>query len=223
YSVVVRVQMLAELEEIIDYKKCNDQPERQALIRKTWMKRLKGCQRNVEVWQRILNVRSSVVSPTEDMQMWIKFAGLCRKSGRLAVAERTLAELIGNDSLDDALPEATPPQITYASLKLMWASGAREEALGQLRDFNERLTTLVSQAPSDNAQHRQETPDVAGLRHLLSRCYLKQGAWQMALQDEWNEDTISDVLRSYFLATHYDSDSYKAWHSWSLSNFEVIS
>lgn len=39
HSVVVRVQMLAELEEIIDYKKNNDQPERQALIRKTWMKR----------------------------------------------------------------------------------------------------------------------------------------------------------------------------------------
>ena len=39
YNVVVRVQMLAELEEIIQYKLFSDQPDRQATIRKTWMKR----------------------------------------------------------------------------------------------------------------------------------------------------------------------------------------
>ncbi|RKP27125.1 armadillo-type protein [Syncephalis pseudoplumigaleata] len=251
YSVMVRVQMLSELEEVINYKKCHDQPERQQTIRNTWMKRLKGCQRNIEVWQRILMVRSSVVSPTEDMQMWIKFVGLCRKGGRLAVAERTLAELCAVESLDDGLPEHALPQINYAYLKLMWASGAREEALAQLREFNARLTVLVNQSTAvghDTSAHgghmmangvgggvgggavtkrgapsNGEQPAITGMKHLLSRCYLKQGAWQMALQDEWNEDTISDVLKSYFLATHYDSDSYKAWHAWSLSNFEVIS
>ena len=31
--------MLAELEEIITYKQYADQPDRQATIRKTWMKR----------------------------------------------------------------------------------------------------------------------------------------------------------------------------------------
>jgi FKBP12-rapamycin complex-associated protein len=36
---MVRAQMLSELEEIIAYKQCSDQPERQATIRKTWMKR----------------------------------------------------------------------------------------------------------------------------------------------------------------------------------------
>ena len=32
---------------------------------------LKGCQRNVEVWQRILKVRGLVVSPEEDLTMWV--------------------------------------------------------------------------------------------------------------------------------------------------------
>jgi FKBP12-rapamycin complex-associated protein len=31
--------MLSELEEVINYKKCHDQPERQLTIRNTWMKR----------------------------------------------------------------------------------------------------------------------------------------------------------------------------------------
>ena len=38
-SVIVRAQMLSELEEIIAYKQFADQPERQATIRRTWMKR----------------------------------------------------------------------------------------------------------------------------------------------------------------------------------------
>jgi FKBP12-rapamycin complex-associated protein len=38
-SVMVRAQMLSELEEIIRYRQSADQPERQATMRRTWMKR----------------------------------------------------------------------------------------------------------------------------------------------------------------------------------------
>jgi FKBP12-rapamycin complex-associated protein len=38
-SVLIRIQMLSELEEIITYKRQADQPHRQATMRKTWMKR----------------------------------------------------------------------------------------------------------------------------------------------------------------------------------------
>ena len=41
-SVVVRVQMLSELEEIITYKQNVDQPDRQATIQNTWMRRYVG-------------------------------------------------------------------------------------------------------------------------------------------------------------------------------------
>lgn len=47
---------------------------------------LQGCQRIVEDWQRILMVRSLVISPHEDMRTWLKYASLCGKSGRLVSA-----------------------------------------------------------------------------------------------------------------------------------------
>ena len=59
--------------------------------------RLKGCQRNVDVWQQILKVRTLVISPKENMEMWIKFANLCRKSDRLELAEKTLRQLLVGD------------------------------------------------------------------------------------------------------------------------------
>lgn len=145
YTQIVRIQMLAELEEIIQYKESGDNRDRRVVIQKTWMKRLRGCQRDVEVWQRILKVRALVVSPRENMEMWIKFANLCRKSGRLGLAEKTLNSLFGEEQDFDstvclfALPSYCmlmisqsmqgPPHVIYAHLKYMWASGAREETL----------------------------------------------------------------------------------------------
>ncbi|ORZ29853.1 armadillo-type protein, partial [Catenaria anguillulae PL171] len=90
YDVVVRVQMLAELEEIIQYKNNHDFPQAQEMIRLTWKNRLLGTQRSVEVWDRMLKVRSVVLSPREDTEMWIKFSSLCRKSGRFGLSHKTL-------------------------------------------------------------------------------------------------------------------------------------
>lgn len=36
---MVRAQLLSELEEVITYKKNADQPDRQEMMRKTWVKR----------------------------------------------------------------------------------------------------------------------------------------------------------------------------------------
>ena len=56
--------------------------------------RLQGCQPDVEVWQRILQVRALVLSPEDDPVMWIKFANLCRKSERMFHAEKTIDSLL---------------------------------------------------------------------------------------------------------------------------------
>ncbi|KAF3938362.1 hypothetical protein ABW19_dt0205056 [Dactylella cylindrospora] len=237
YSVIVRVQMLAELEEIITYKKSHDHPERQDTMRRTWMKRLQGCQRNVEVWQRMLKVRALVISPKENMEMWIKFANLCRKSGRVGLAEKSLNSLY--DVEDGALLVPTdprvPPQVTYARLKYLWSVGNQSEALSNLIEFTERMSKQIGTNASDAASHSQSQPNstpalasghsnrtLEDYSHLLARCYLKQGEWQVALNRSWYLGNVQDVLRSYWLATHFNKDWYKAWHAWALANFEVV-
>ncbi|KAI1333519.1 FAT-domain-containing protein [Xylariaceae sp. FL0016] len=135
YQVVVRVQMLAELEELIVYKQADDR--KRATLRRTWEIRLKGCQRNVETWSRMLRLRGLVITPSENMHMWIKFANLCRKSGRMGLAEKSLKQLIGTDHpLDAIIPywsqgeqsqqvpaQRIPPQVVYAVLKFYWEHG----------------------------------------------------------------------------------------------------
>ncbi|KNC71051.1 hypothetical protein SARC_16415, partial [Sphaeroforma arctica JP610] len=64
------------------YKRTDDSPEglrKQALLRKMWTSRLKQCQRTVDVWQRILQVRLLVIPRQQDVDIWLKFSSLCRK------------------------------------------------------------------------------------------------------------------------------------------------
>ncbi|KAK5135249.1 hypothetical protein LTR08_005499 [Meristemomyces frigidus] len=144
YSVIVRVQMLAELEEIITYKQHANDADKQEHMRETWTKRLKGCQRNVEVWQRMLKVRALVITPQENVEMYIKFASICRKAQRIGLAEKSLNSLLGGvGSL--ASPASmgkihdAPYPVQYATYKFLWSNGHHEPALDALKDFTVRL------------------------------------------------------------------------------------
>lgn len=233
YGLMVRTQMLSELEEALTYKlDFRDQPDRQATMRGTWMKRLKGCQPDVEVWQRILSVRSIVLTPADDTETWIKFANLCRKSGRMVLAEKTLNSLLGPESaaMDPRSPMGpkAPPSVIYAHLKFMWASGAKLESLNYLRDFTVNLAEDLGLHGVDERGNPiqpdwQTSPRLADYGRLLARCFFKQGEWQAALNEDWVTDDSLDVIDSYRRATELDRGWYKAWHAWALANFDVIS
>ncbi|KAL4956134.1 armadillo-type protein [Aspergillus filifer] len=247
YNVIVRVQMLAELEEIITYKQNVGDPERQNAMRQTWNRRLLGCQQNVEVWQRNLKVRALVTTPRENLDMWIKFANLCRKSNRMGLAERSLASLetVLSDG-NGGTRTISPPEVTYARLKFSWATGRQCEALQMLREFTGSLTedlTRFNALAASQAEHnningvngtsdpnhvdqqglKDRIGDVNKFRKLLAKSYLRLGEWQTALQrGDWRPEHVREVLNAYSAATRYNRDSYKAWHSWALANFEVV-
>ncbi|TRM60259.1 armadillo-type protein [Schizophyllum amplum] len=221
YNIMVRAQMLSELEEIITYKQHADQPDRQTTMRKTWMKRLQGCQPDVEVWQRILQVRTLVLNPEDDPDMWIKFANLCRKNDRMALAEKTIRSLLSPRAIHgyDLHHVKAPPNVVYAQLKYMWACGNCDESLQFLREFSDKLQADVKDPRT------QASPDKHVLSaKLLARCYFKQASWQAQRNEEWHKDDPlrQDIMASYWRATQNDTQWYKAWHTWALANFEVV-
>jgi FKBP12-rapamycin complex-associated protein len=146
YLPMIRVQMLAELEEIMLYKQNDHNLEKQASMRNTWMKRLKGLQPNPEVWQRMMKVRQLVIGPHESMDMWIKYTNLCRKNERHGLAEKALQKLLDIDSgsiFDHVREHANeiPYPVSYATYKFMWATANhQQEALESLKDFTARLS-----------------------------------------------------------------------------------
>ena len=265
YGTVVRVQMLAELEEIITYKKSKNYPEKQQTMRETWTKRLRGCQPNIDVWQKMLKVRALVLTPAENIDMWIKFANLCRKSGRQGLAEKSLhllhtvsghtvdgqAQLEGGMSPQATLQGPTAvPEVLYAQLKYSWSTGPnqRQPSLRRLRaftaDLSHQLEVLnasdaanIANANSNyganslmldlNSQNgvgpRVTRGDTTSISKLLAKCYIKQGDWVTALIDSnWESSHVREIIDAYSLATSHNKNWYKAWHSWALANFEVV-
>ena len=172
YTVVLRVQLLAELEEIIEYKQCDiHDVDRKSTMQKTWMKRLKGSQKSVEAWQRMLNIRSLVLQPREDVDMWISFTNLCRKSGKQGLADKALRSLMIATRPGVTMPaddtgfnvyNNVVPEIWYAQLKAMWSKGEKREALQEIARFNKHLSTTLSTAQNAIAQANNAAQNASG-------------------------------------------------------------
>ena len=195
--------------------------------------RLMGVQRNVDVWQRLLKVRALVISPQENMDMWIKFANLCRKSNRMGLAEKTLNSLLGgDDESQNRFTSATSPQVVYAWLKFSWARGEKTEALSQLQDFSHRLAGElgidVAEVIANIGDNEPPTWDAASNPEtkvnlsLLARCFHKSAEWQAAQQGHWLDHNWNGILQSYSLATQFDPNWHKAWHSFAIAHFDVV-
>ncbi|KAJ3235923.1 phosphatidylinositol kinase- protein kinase tor1 [Chytriomyces hyalinus] len=226
YPVIVRMQMLSELEEV---KEFHMRPDKRHHIRNTWVTRLKGCELSVDVWQRILRVRSLALDPKDEVEVWIRFANLCRKQGNFTLAHQTLNKL-----LTVPRPEAfgelelinNPPNVVYACLKHAWASSSNEQKeviFEQLRQFTR---VLQSKLRLDSFERVDEIiaadGDLKVIMKLFSRCCLKLGEWEMILEGEQNRESIQEIVRFFESATKCDKTWYKAWHLWASANFQAV-
>ncbi|KAM7263834.1 hypothetical protein ACFE04_001517 [Oxalis oulophora] len=233
YTNMVRVQQLSELEEVIDYStllrvKSPVAEGRLALIRNMWTDRIQGAKRNVEVWQALLAVRALVLPPTEDIETWLKFASLCRKSGRITQARSTLVKLLQYDP--ETSPENVryhgPPQVMLAYLKYQWSLGEdckRKEAFSGLQN----LAIEISSTPNIHSIASVSPTGMMGGTGtnipLVARVYLKLGTWQWLLSPGLDDESIQDILASFRNATQCATKWAKAWHTWALFNTAVMS
>lgn len=164
YGDIVRIQQLTELEEVIEWRTCElahgpesaQVAELRDRIRGMWSGRLRGVQRNVEVWQSLLSVRTLVLPMHEDRTTWVKFASLCRKSGRTRQATKTLVTLLKYDPLSVAKPGVVgfgagsgAPDVMFAYLKLLWNEGDRESALARMLELYQEVGTAAVEAVAD--------------------------------------------------------------------------
>ncbi|KAK9943792.1 hypothetical protein M0R45_009388 [Rubus argutus] len=228
YSNMVRVQQLSELEEVIDYCTLplgNPVAEgRRARIRNMWNERIQGVKRHVEVWQALLAVRALVLPPTEDVNTWLKFASLCRKSGRISQARSTLVKLLQYDpeTSHESVRYQGPPQVMLAYLKYQWSLGddlKRKEAFTRLQNLAMELSTAPSIEPvTPTGFLSYNTPSVP----LIARVYLKVGTWNWALSPGLDDDSIQEILVAFRNATQCANKWAKAWHTWALFLTAVI-
>ncbi|KAM3720293.1 Target of rapamycin [Dirofilaria immitis] len=167
YGAMILVQQLTELEEAIEYKIW---PERRIRIAVVWSRRLQGCRPNIEQWQRLLLVKSLVLSRSEMRPLWIKFSSLCRQYGRLSMSRRVLADLLGlkrNEELHKVLNlPMDKPSLVLAVCKQYWAENLTELACNTLE-------ALINQFENDKREIKKNSE----MCRLVAKCCLKLGDW----------------------------------------------
>ncbi|KAI3638087.1 hypothetical protein MIR68_003698 [Amoeboaphelidium protococcarum] len=223
YNGIVRIQILSELEEILVYKKFQDIPERQAVIKKAWSERLKGCQRNLDIWQRVLRVRGLVLDPKDDVEIYVKYANLCRKSGRNKLADDIYVDQLGANKANPSDITSTNPIVTYNYLKHIWESSHSNATFSHMKQLSVTMTGLYQGKLKGSMATEQHIFASDINAQLLARCHLKLGQWQHHLDDTWSSKNVHSILRNYEEATKLDPQWYKAWHTFALANFEVAS
>eukprot|EP00698_Gefionella_okellyi_P003488 TRINITY_DN13298_c0_g1_i1.p1 TRINITY_DN13298_c0_g1~~TRINITY_DN13298_c0_g1_i1.p1 ORF type:complete len:2319 (-),score=474.81 TRINITY_DN13298_c0_g1_i1:41-6196(-) len=209
YKAVVTAQTLVELDEVGLF--INGDAPLQQQLRRMWGTRLSGAQRSVDVWQRILAVRSMVVPPAQDADNWVKFASLCRKTERTHMAVRALSTLLGATPgavWDDNLLSTAPARVTFACIKYMWhAASAAHDASGVMQ-AEQRLRRFAEGAHADP--------------RLAARAYLRLGDWARARTESPDEATLSQIVSDSRAAADLDQQWWKAWHAWALVNYDAV-
>ena len=167
------------------------------------------------MWQRIFKVRSLVIRPEDDLEVWLKYTSLCRNSGRISLSRKILLQLMSKNvtSVQDLESNfaSTSPLVSYAFLKHFWIMGQRKEALAGMRLFAGHLNRDLGDGQSlEKAK-------------LLAKTFLRIGKWELEIHGELKESFIGNVLDPFSAATQHDQKWYKAWHSWAFANFQVIS
>ncbi|KDO21536.1 hypothetical protein SPRG_13345 [Saprolegnia parasitica CBS 223.65] len=191
-------------------------------LQKIWTARLLGVDRDIKVWQHVMLVRSLILEPKDDVDVWLKYARLCRKSGHLNLAASALASVgasvfMESIATDASVPivnvhmleqETHNPVVAFAYLKHLWAESKEELALKQLHDLIHAIETF------------DEHDELVNLR---VQAYTQLGKWQVALTEpKKHSDLMFDqVLGCLNTATRLDPTNGKAWHEWALMNFRA--
>uniref|UniRef100_A0A7S3R516 Serine/threonine-protein kinase TOR n=1 Tax=Dunaliella tertiolecta TaxID=3047 RepID=A0A7S3R516_DUNTE len=183
YTDMVRVQQLTELEEVVEFKAALERQgggsagaeaglQRTAFIKQLWRDRLRGAQRHVEVWQSLFSIRQLVIPMHEDTSAWLKFASLCRKSGRVRQAHRMLLQLLRYDPLaikEPGVPGygagSKQPDAMLAFLKHCYIHISRQQALARLKDM---VSELQEPACLQDQEQGAQVAAAAGARAAVA-------------------------------------------------------
>lgn len=215
YSVVVRIQQLAELEEISEYMNLNpkveEDRERRQHTLQIWKKRIQGADRNVEVWQALLSVRSLVEPPANNVRWWTKFGNLVRKSDRPNKARQILSYLLLGHNRELEAGEPIPdtfPRVKISYLTLLYITPATKAAA--YKQMEQWVQTFSSPSSRVNSEDQ-------------ARCYAKLARWQMAKYgNDLDDQKVQMIQQTSKAAIEKAADWYKAWHVWALVNTRFV-
>ncbi|TMW66398.1 hypothetical protein Poli38472_004163 [Pythium oligandrum] len=243
-----RKQSISSLNFVSTASSSKYEHEKQAALAKlqsTWTKRMLGVERNIQVWQNLMLVRSLVFDAREDVDIWLKYARLCRKSGHLNLAASALYRVgaqpfIRSMQKDPRAPIPLNLGNTGSSFtisgglstsSLNFSDGATPDprvALSYLQHlwYENREDIALKQINHfiEALERHQGDESNEELIKLRVQVYIQLGEWQMSLPEprKQGDGSFDQVIGYLETATKLDPTNHRAWHEWALMNFRAM-
>lgn len=248
YIPMVSVQQMAELEEAIEYK---TRPERRPRIALLWSRRLQGCRRNVEQWQRLIMLRGLVLSPQEMHPLRVKFSSMCRKQGKNSMSRAVLRELLNLPTNADLMGARAPydkPLLVLALAKQLYQDDQKDAAIRALEELANHWNKRVNPIPQPSGKELV-APSTKEPARICAKVLLKLGEWtevksknarlvpsgelsfvrqqvspQYRTKDSRTPETIAfeNTITYYNQASKYDPEWHKVWHKLASTHFNAV-
>ncbi|UMM14072.1 hypothetical protein L5515_002037 [Caenorhabditis briggsae] len=249
YIPMVSVQQMAELEEAIEYK---TRPERRPRIALLWSRRLQGCRRNVEQWQRLIMLRGLVLSPQEMHPLRVKFASMCRKQGKSSMSRAVLRELLSLPANADLMCAKAPydkPLLVLALAKQLYQDEQKDAAIRALEELANHWNKRINPIPHSTGKE-MVPPSTKEPARICAKVLLKLGEWtehkarnanilpagelsfvQQQVSPPYRTsrenrppETIAfeNTINFYQQAAKYDPDWHKVWHKLASTHFYAV-
>jgi FKBP12-rapamycin complex-associated protein len=194
YPLLVRAQMLAELEEAIRYKQLDGNPDAQHIIEKGFEDRLQVLSPTPETFENIMRIHGLVIPPRDDVKARSQLADIARHHGRSALANAILKGLIHSSltSSGSAVLKG-PPEAIFSKIRLLHVDQPAE-AVRQLRHFAQSL-------PGSSTDK--------GRKRLKGRALRRLGDWCSNSGEQWHANVDWEVIGFYQASSDADPSWYK--------------
>ena len=213
YKSLLDNENLCELEDIIKLKGSNLSAEEynrtKENLRKRWNKTLSLKDEDISIYERILAIRKIIFTPEEDYLNSLRLSQICRKSNQFATCMLVLNRLQKN------LLNSSPDVTTRVKLEI---GRCLHDDYNDSDNLNKAVKELENIINDIISIHGDKIDD-----KLKSNIYCYYGVWcAEKIGNSFNKDEVNKILNDLELSTKYNTNNYKAWHSYGLLNYKFF-
>ncbi|OAF69217.1 Target of rapamycin [Intoshia linei] len=214
YTDIINLQVIVELEECIELGEVKD-TYRSNQIKRKWDARLKEAEKNMIVWNKILEYRKDSHSSEKNLDSILDFSELCQLEGRFNLAS-TILESMKNTKLTQINREFIRNEnvrLTMESIKVLWSQDCCEEAIKSMElflietisIFENRLNLPPADPEFANPLNSEGDMKIQISPKLRSKACILLSSWKWSLRPE----EPLNVIKYYEEASRCDFDSYE--------------
>ncbi|KAG8346923.1 putative phosphatidylinositol 3 kinase [Trypanosoma vivax] len=207
YDLFIGIQQLNELEEL---SLASRDPRKTTHWQQLWERRLSKMA--YEGWVGTLTNHALLVSPSHEIDMWLRFVSLSRANGQESLSTEVLYELLGKTSIEKAINNETPPSpaIAMGALQHLYETNQKGLAIDLLEKYVKRTDSLPS-----FLQDKE--------RANLAVCHAKLGEWLAHRRSSTRSaESLSTILLHLHHATDLDKTNGSIWRTLGRVHCEAI-